>query len=271
MARQGLRWGPQLACLGHLGPFSSRSLAFRRVSQTSSRVYGGGGGPQSRASRSLGLEVTQCQFCPTLLVKVSHKPVSAVRRKQRREQLLPLGGILGTYRASFTGALVTAGPLKHAEVWCAAAGHARVHGGPQVSAPSRLSEAPPRGEVAGPGQSKAQCTWDFGSRRTLGTALRTRGPCPWGHGDTETEEDAGMRVRACAPVRCVWSQSCGRVRRVPGTSSDPSSSVGVLGPFLHLFHLRLGHPCPKVTTQGPPPRGQVGRARRAGRGHATAR
>lgn len=146
LARQGLRWGPQLACLGHLGPFSSRSLAFRRVSQTSSRVYGGGGGPQSRASRSLGLEVTQCQFCPTLLVKASRKPVSAVRRKQRREQLLPLGGILGTYRASFTGALVTAGPLKHAEVWCAAAGHARVHGGPQVSAPSRLSEAPPVGK-----------------------------------------------------------------------------------------------------------------------------
>lgn len=137
--------------------------------------------------------------------------------------------------------------------------------------PLSTQRGPPRGEVAGPGQSKAQCTWDFRSRRTLGTALRTRGPCPWGHGDAETEEDAGMRVRACAPVRCVWSQSCGRVRRVPGTSSDPSSSVGVLGPFLHLFHLRLGHPCPKVTTQGPPPRGQVGRARRAGRGHATAR
>lgn len=107
-----------------------------------------------------GLRTHTGPFC-SLLVKANRKPVSAIRRKQRREQLLPLGGILGTYRASFTEALVTAGPLKHAEGRCAAAECARVHGGPQVSAPSRLSGGPAGKDE---GRSRAPCTWDAGSR-----------------------------------------------------------------------------------------------------------
>lgn len=81
LARQGLRWGPQLGCLGHLGPISSRSLAFRQVSQTLSHVYVGGG-PRCRASQRLGLELTRGHFCRTLFVKANREPVSAVKKKQ---------------------------------------------------------------------------------------------------------------------------------------------------------------------------------------------